>query len=234
MKKSNIVSLLVVCLLIPLTLWLGRKLPGRWYYFTGTLIVIEILVPFFLAFEGRKPQARHLVTIAVMCALAVASRVVVPIPNFKPIFAIILLTGVAFGPEAGFLVGAVSAFASNFFYGQGPYMPWQMLGYGMAGFLSGFAFGKHRIPRKPVIMGIFGFLAVLLIVGPILDTSSVFLTLPQITASGALAIYLSGIPVNLSQGLCTFLTMLLFGKPLLEKLDRVKEKYGMMEDENGL
>ncbi|MGM9603365.1 MAG: ECF transporter S component [Faecousia sp.] len=234
MKKSRVALLLIVFLLIPLTLWLGRKLPGRWYYFTGTLIVIEILIPFFLAFEGRKPQARHLVTIAVMCALAVASRVVVPIPHFKPIFAIIMLTGVAFGPEAGFLVGAVSAFASNFFYGQGPYMPWQMLGYGMAGFLAGFAFGKHRLPRKPVIMGIFGFLAVLLVVGPILDTSSVFLTLPQFTAGGVLAIYLSGIPVNLSQGLCTFLTMLLFANPLLEKLDRVKEKYGMMEDENGL
>lgn len=234
MKKSTVVSLLVVFLLIPLTLWLGMKLPGRWYYFTGTLIVIEILIPFFLAFEGRKPQARHLVTIAVMCALAIASRVVVPIPHFKPIFGIIMLTGVAFGPEAGFLVGAVSAFASNFFYGQGPYMPWQMLGYGMAGFLTGFAFRKHRIPRKPVIMGTFGFFAVLLIVGPILDTSSVFLTLPQFTAGGALAIYLSGIPVNLSQGLCTFLTMLLFGKPLLEKLDRVKAKYGTREDENGL
>ena len=131
------------------------KLSGRWYYFTGTLIVIEVLIPFFLSFEGRKPQARHLVTIAVMCALAVASRVVVPIPNFKPIFAIIMLTGVAFGPEAGFLVGAVSAFASTFFYGQGPYMPWQMLSYGMAGFLTGFASGKHWLPRKPVILGVF-------------------------------------------------------------------------------
>lgn len=234
MKKATVASLIVVFMLIPLTLYFGMKLPGRWYYFTGTLIVIEILIPFFLAFEGRRPQARHLVTIAVMCALAVASRVVVPIPNFKPIFAVIMLTGVAFGPEAGFLVGAVSAFASNFFYGQGPYMPWQMLGYGMAGFLAGFAFMKHWLPRKPVILGFFGFLVVLLIVGPILDTSSVFLTLPQITAGGALAIYLSGIPVNLSQGLCTFLTMLLFANPLLEKLDRVKEKYGMMEDENGL
>lgn len=234
MKKSTIASMTVVLFLIPLTLWLGMKLPGRWYYFTGTLIVIELLIPFFWAFEGRKPQARHLVTIAVMCALAVVSRVVVPIPHFKPIFAVIMLTGVAFGPEAGFLVGAVSAFASNFFYGQGPYMPWQMLGYGMAGFLAGVAFRKHLFPRKPVIMGIFGFFAMLLIVGPILDTSTVFLTLPQITASGALAIYLSGIPVNLSQGLCTFLTMLLFANPLLEKLDRVKEKYGMMEDENGL
>lgn len=234
MKKSTIASLMIVLLLMPLTLCLGMKLPGRWYYLTGTLIVIEILIPFFWAFEGRKPQARHLVTIAVMCALAVASRVVVPIPHFKPIFAIIMLSGVAFGSEAGFLVGAVSAFASNFFYGQGPYLPWQMLGYGMAGFLAGFAFRKHLLPRKPVVMGIFGFIAMLLIVGPILDTSSVFLTLPQITGSGALAIYMSGIPVNLSQGLCTFLTVLLFGRPLLEKLDRVKEKYGLMEDENGL
>lgn len=234
MKKSTIASLMIVLLLMPLTLWIGMKLPGRWYYLTGTLIVIEILIPFFMAFEGRKPQARHLVTIAVMCALAVASRVVVPIPHFKPIFAIIMLSGVAFGPEAGFLVGSVSAFASNFFYGQGPYLPWQMLGYGMAGFLAGFAFRKHLIPRKPVVMGIFGFIAMLLIIGPILDTSSVFLTLTQITGRGALAIYMSGIPVNLSQGLCTFLTMLLFGRPLLEKLDRVKEKYGMMEDENGI
>lgn len=234
MKKSTVASLIVVLLLIPLTVWLGMKLPGRWFYFTGTVIVIEILIPFFMAFEGRKPQARHLVTIAVMCALAVASRVVVPIPHFKPIFAIIMLTGVSFGPEAGFLVGAVGAFASNFFYGQGPYLPWQMLGYGMAGFLTGFAFRKHRLSRKPVVMGVFGFFAMLLIVGPILDTSSVFLTLPQITGSGALAIYLSGIPVNLSQSLCTFVTMLLFGNPLLEKLDRIKEKYGMMEDENGL
>lgn len=232
MKKSTIVSLIVVLLIIPLTLYFGMKLPGRWYYLTGTLIVVEILIPFFLAFEGRKPQARHLVTIAVMCALAVVSRVVIPIPHFKPIFGVILLTGVAFGPEAGFLVGAVSAFASDFFYGQGPYMPWQMLGYGMAGFLGGFAFQKHR--RKPALMGIFGFFSVLLVVGPILDTSSVFLTLPQITLEGALSIYASGIPVNLSQGTCTFLTILLFAGPLLEKLDRVKEKYGMMEDENGL
>ena len=80
----------------------------------------------------------------------------------------------------------------------------------------------------------FGFFTVLLIVGPILDTSSVFLTLPEMTAGGALAIYLSGIPVNLSQGVCTFLTILLFANPLLEKLDRVQEEYGLMEDENGL
>ena len=234
MKKSNISLLVTFFLIIPLTLFLGTKLSGRAYYFTSTLVIIEILIPFLLAFEGRKPQARELVVIAVMAALAVAARVVIPIPSFKAIFAIIMLSGIAFGPEAGFMVGAVSAFASNFFYGQGAYTPWQMFAYGAGGMLAGFVFGKKWIPRKPVAMGIFGFFTVLLFVGPLLDTCSVFLTLPVINLKTAWPLYVSGFPVNLSQGVCTFLTMVLFGKPLLEKLDRVKVQYGMMEDENGI
>lgn len=234
MKKSTIATLLVFLLVIPATLFLGTRLSGRAYYFTSTLVIIEIMVPFLLAFEGRKPQARELVVIAVMAALSVAARVVIPIPNFKAIFAIIMLSGIAFGPEAGFMVGAISAFASNFFYGQGAYTPWQMFAYGAGGMLAGFVFGKKWIPRKPLAMGIFGFFTVLLFVGPLLDTCSVFLTLPVINLKTAWPLYVSGFPVNLSQGVCTFLTMVLFGRPLLEKLDRVKVQYGMMEDENGI
>lgn len=106
-----------------LTLCLGGKLPGRGYYLTATAVILEAMVPFLLAFERRRPQARELVVIAVLSALAVAARVVIPIPNFKAIFAIILLSGVAFGAESGFLVGAVAAFASNFFYGRAPIPP---------------------------------------------------------------------------------------------------------------
>ena len=145
-----------------------------------------------------------------------------------------MLSGIAFGPEAGFLVGAVTAFASNFFYGQGAYTPWQMFAYGAGGMLAGFVFRKKWLPREPLAMGIFGYLVVLLFIGPILDTCSVFLTLPEISLKSAWPLYISGFPVNLSQGACTFLTMLLFGRPLLEKLDRVKTQYGMMEEENGL
>lgn len=234
MKKSNIAALIVFFLLIPLTLFLGTKLSGRSYYITGTLIIIELMIPFFMAFEGRKPQARELVVIAVMCAIAIAGRVAIPIPNFKAIFAIIMLSGIAFGPEAGFMVGAVSALGSNFFYGQGPYTPWQMMAYGAGGMLAGFAFQRGRLPRKPWVMAVFGFFAVILWVGPLLDTSGVFLTLPTIRWATAWPLYVSGFPVNLSQAVCTALVMLLFGKPLLEKLDRIKVKYGMMEDENGL
>lgn len=99
MKKSHIVMLLTFLLLIPATIYFGLRFSGRAYYVTSTLVMIETLVPFLLAFENRKPQARELVVIAVLSALAVAARVVIPIPNFKAIFAIIMLSGIAFGPE---------------------------------------------------------------------------------------------------------------------------------------
>ena len=234
MKKSNIVTLLIFFLLIPATLFLGTKIPGRSYYITSTLMILELMVPFFMAFEGRKPQARELVVIAVMCAIAIVARTAIPIPHFKAIFAVIMLSGIAFGPEAGFMVGAISAFASNFFYGQGAYTPWQMMAYGAGGMLAGFCFAKGRLPQKPWIMALFGFFATILWVGPLLDCSHIFLMLSVINRDSILAALLSGFPVNLSQALCTVLIMLLFGRPLLDKLDRVKTKYGMMEDEDGL
>ena len=69
MRKSTLASLILVLVLIPLTLFLGTRLHGRWYYLTSTLIIIETMIPFFLAFETRKPQARELVTLSVLCAL---------------------------------------------------------------------------------------------------------------------------------------------------------------------
>ena len=234
MKKSNIATLIVFLVLIPLTLFLGTKLSGRGYYITGTLIIIELMIPFFMAFEGRKPQARELVVIAVMCALAIAGRVVIPIPNFKAAYAIIMLAGLAFGPEAGFMVGAITAFASNFFYGQGPFTPWQMFGYGAGGMLAGFCFRPQWLPRKNWVMAVFGFVTVLLWVGPLLDCSHIFLVLPRATWSAVLATFISGFYVNVSQAICTALVMFLLGNGLLEKLDRIKMKYGMMEGEDGL
>ena len=230
MKKSNIATLAVFFLLIPLTLFLGSQLSGRSYYITGTLIIVELMIPFFMAFEGRKPQARELVLMAVMCALAIAGRVVIPLPNFKAIFAIIMLTGIAFGPEAGFMVGAVSAFASNFFYGQGPFTPWQMFSYGAGGMLAGFCFRKNWLPRKNWVMAAFGFLTVLLWMGPLLDSSHLFLMMPRITWAAIITVLTSGLYVNVSQAISTALLLFLLGNPLLEKLERVKVKYGMIEE----
>ena len=228
MKKSNLVTLGVFLVLIPLTLVLGSKIPGRLYYITGTLIIIELMIPFFMAFEGRKPQARELVLVAVMCALAIAGRVVIPMPHFKAAFALIMLAGIAFGPETGFMVGAITAFASNFFYGQGAFTPWQMFAYGAGGMLAGFLFRKGLLPRKAWCMAAFGFLAVLFWIGPLLDCSSIFLMLSRITWKAVKKLFLAGFAMNMIQALCTAAVMLLLGKPFLEKLNRIQVKYGIL------
>ena len=227
MKKTKVITILIFALVVPSTLILGSRMPGQWYYLTSTLMITELLIPFFLVFEERKPQARELAVIAVMCALAVAARVAIPVPNFKAIYGIIMITGIFFGPETGFLVGAVSALSSNFFLSQGPYTPWQMMAYGAGGMLTGFLFQEGKLPRKPIWMGIAGFLGVLLFVGPLLDTCTVFLAPISINAGSVLAIYVSGFMVNISQGISTFTVLFLLGRPLLEKLERLKIKYGI-------
>lgn len=225
MKKWTVLCLL----LIPLTLFLGMQLKGRSYYLTCTLVIIETMLPFFLAFEGRKPQARELVLTAVMCALAVASRVAVPIPNFKPIFAVIMVTGIALGPESGFMTGAMAAFASNFFYSQGPWTPWQMLSYGLCGYLTGLCFQVRKQQRRWVLT-VYGFLFVVLISGPILDCATLFTTSSRISWKFAGMVFGAGFINNFTNAIATALTLCFFGDPLLKKLNRMITKYGILEE----
>lgn len=231
-------SLAIMVLLVPLAVVLFTRLRQS-FYLSGLTIIVLTIAAFFLRFESRKPQARELVLLAVLCALAVASRAAFGfVPHFKPMLAIVMLTGVAFGPEAGFLCGAISGFASNFIFGQGPWTPWQMFAYGIGGMLAGLFALCGILKKSPRawrdggwrdILGltVFGFLCILLVVGPLLDTSTFFMA--GFSASSPLAIYLAGVPVNCVHGSAVALTMLLFGKPLLDRLRRIQIKYGMME-----
>ena len=232
MKKSTLFSILTLLVLIPATLYLGTQLRGRWHYLTSTLVIIEAMLPFFLTFEARRPQARELVTIAVLAALAVAGRVAIPVPNFKAITGIVMIAGMAFGPQTGFMTGAIAAFASNFFYSQGPWTPWQMLAYGMGGFLAGLLFcGKERKNHRLAVLlrpG-FAFLGVILLVGPLLDACTIFTTGAKISWRFAMAVLAAGFPHNVIHGLSCAATVLLLSDPLLSKLNRLKTKYGMME-----
>lgn len=229
-KKSSIASAVCIAAVILLLIFGGRVFGNQQYYAVSLMVILLSMVPFFLAFESRKPQAREVVTLAVMCALAVASRAVfIWLPHFKPMTAIIMIAGAAFGAEAGFLTGAVSAFVSNFLFGQGPWTPWQMLAFGIAGFLVGLLCNKGILSKKRIPLSIFGGIAVLVLIGPILDTSTLFMTAASVTQESAAAVYLSGLPVNAVHALATFLTLLLVSQPLFEKLDRIKLKYGMME-----
>ena len=123
----------------------------RKYYLTSLLLVGLMFVPFVLRFEGRRPQARELVLLATMTALAVAGRAAFYwLPQCKPVCAIVILTAVAFTPEAGFVTGAAAGLISNFFFGQGPWTPWQMLGFGLVGFLGGVLFAGRKVRLVPL------------------------------------------------------------------------------------
>ena len=234
MKKSHILSAACIFLLVPLTLFFGSRIKGRWYYLTSTVVILEMMLPFFAAFESRRPQPRELVTIAVMSALATASRVAfIFLPYFKACTGVIMITGIAFGPEAGFLTGAITAFASNFFFGQGPWTPWQMFAYGFAGFLAGAVFHRREKLCRPWILGIFGFFSILMLIGPLLDSCTVFTVLSRLTRKSVLLIFAQGVPVNLIHGLGCAVTLILLTGPLLSKLRRLQLKYGMMDAGTG-
>lgn len=126
--KSILTTISFLLFIIPLTIYVGVEfLENKKYYFISILIILEAMIPFLANFEKRKPKVRELIVISVLCAIAVASRIAFfMLPQFKPIIAIIIIAGACFGGETAFLVGALTGFISNFFFGQGPWTVWQM------------------------------------------------------------------------------------------------------------
>ena len=231
LAKRTIVAAALILLLIPLTLFVGvYYLDGKKYYFISLLILLETMLPFFLIFEGRKPQARELVIIAVICAVGVAGRAVFfMLPQFKPVMALAIIAGVAFGGETGFLVGAMTMLASNVLFSQGPWTPWQMFCMGIIGFLAGVLFRKGWLRRSRVSLCIFGALAAIVIYGGIMNPASALMWAPDLNGKILLTYYISGFPMDCIQAAATWLFLGFAAVPMLEKLDRIKVKYGLVE-----
>ena len=209
--------------------FLQRIFGSRIYYFLSLVIMIYSLIPFFMVFEGRKPQARELVVLATMIALNCAGRAAFfMLPDFKPIYALTIISGIAFGGEAGFLVGSMSMLVSNFLFGQGPWTPWQMFAMGMIGFLSGILYQLGLLPTKRLPLSIFGFLMAFIVYGGIMNPAAMFMSIGEPNWKTLLAYYISGVPVDLVKGVSTFIFLWIGARPMLEKLQRIKIKYGLI------
>ena len=225
------ITLLLSLLLIPLTIWAGLRWGGgRKYLLISFAIILETMLPFFLIFEGRKPQARELVILSVLSALAIGGRAVFfAMPGFKPVAAMVILTGVAFGAEAGFMVGAMTMFCSNVLFGQGPWTPWQMFAMGIMGLLAGVLFRKGLLHRERFSLCVFGGLVTFLIYGGIMNPASVLMYQPNPNWQMVLTAYITGVPADAIHALATAMFLWFLSEPMLEKLDRVKVKYGLIE-----
>ena len=206
--------------------WANRR-----FYLVSLLVLALALVPMLLRFERRAPQARELVPLAVLIALGAAGRVAFAFaPAFKPTAAVVIVAGAAFGCESGFVVGAMTAFISNFYFGQGPWTPWQMLGFGLVGFFAGVLFARRVRPGR-VSLCLYGAVSVALGYGPLLDLASVLMVTGDVTRQAITAALATGVTFNLTHAFATVFFLALAGQPLLKKLDKVKIKYGVGDAE---
>lgn len=225
--RHVLISGSIFFILMPLTLYVGIAFLGdRKYYFISLVLILLACVPFVLSFERRKPQPREILIIAVMSAISVAGRCLfVVIPGFKPVTAITAITGFSLGAEAGFLTGATSALVSNMFFGQGPWTPFQMFAWGMIGFIAGLL-GKTGYMHKKIPLILFGIFAGILFsfgmdIWGALSTYGVFSWEAYILALS------SAVPFTIVYAVSNVIFLLLLAKPIREKLERVKRKYGI-------
>lgn len=231
--KRTLICIALLMLMVSATIWFGcQVLNDRKYYFISLLIIVEAMVVFLVSFEKKGVRLRDIVILSVMCAIAAAGRAAFfMLPSFCPVLAVVIISGVAFGAEGGFVVGALSMFVSNFIMGQGPWTPWQMFAMGLVGLLSGLFFARKGAGVRPMTklgLCIFGCLMCVLVYGGIMNPASVITWQPNVNLSMIIASYVTGFPFDVVHGVSTVLFLWILAKPFLEKLDRVRIKYGVL------
>lgn len=229
-SPSDITAGITTVILIPLTVVLGTLfIPDsmRKYLLITLAVLTECLAAFFISFEKKKPSAKDIAVLSVLCAAAVAGReLFYMFPQFKPVAAIVIISGTALGAQAGFLVGAVSMLVSNLLFGQGMWTPWQMLAMGLLGFFAGIIFSRRR---TTFTLCLYSFFAVLILYGGIMNISSVLTYTTDINLQTVTAYIISGIPFDLIHAVSTVIFILIIGDALLKKCCRLRAKFGLFQ-----
>jgi energy-coupling factor transport system substrate-specific component len=122
------------------------------------LIVGAVLVAGFAWYERSRPPAQVVALVAALAALAIAGRIAfAAFPNVKPTTDIVIFAGFALGGAPGFAVGALTGLVSNFWFGQGPWTPWQMAAWGLCGVLGALLARVTRQPNRYLLAAVCGF-----------------------------------------------------------------------------
>lgn len=293
LELTAVLIFLVIPALIALTVFLGSK---RLYMPLSLLILVMIMAPFFMIFERRRPRAREVVLLAMMSALTVASHTFFHIAFPVQIgTAMVIISGISLGPEAGFLIGAMSRFVCNFYMGQGAWTPWQMFCWGLLGFLAGLAFNreiskqnsisnfkkmmapvlcvifselvayisflvwpgndktffgwrvylfgiiglllavifqKGKLKADNITMAVFTFVVTFVIYGGIMNFAAMCLSMNEpgslgIGVKALKALYVSGVGYDFYHALTAAICVFVIGTPMVNKLERIKIKYGI-------
>lgn len=226
MKK--VVTIILLCVLIPAVVIGGAILfRDRFYIWLAVLVAILSCVPFLYAFERRDTTSKELMVLAVMIALSVIGRIVFAgIPGFKPVTAITIIVALSFGGEAGFLVGSLSAAVSNFYFGHGPWTPFQMFAWGIIGLLAGLL--RKPLQKSRILLCVFGALAGVAY-SLTMDVWTVLWSEGTFVLKGYLAAVAAAFPQTVVYAVSNVVFLLLLAGPVGKKLERIKKKEGLFQ-----
>lgn len=274
-------------------------------------ILLAAVLIYVHIFEKRKPRAREMVVIAMMSAITVVANIICAytIPLHAGT-AVVIITGIALGPETGVLTGALARFVCNFFMGQGIWTPWEMVAWAMLGGLAGVFFykpvytgyleDKKKIRRESTkygvmqlaapaaiiilcelagyieyiiaapsgetymgwrvyVFGIAGiiiaavitrkkvavnsvtttvytFVSVFILYGGLMNLAAMFMSSSyqngniSISLESLKLLYITGIPYDAMHALGAAVCVFLFGNTLIQKMTRIRIKYGLVSD----
>ena len=221
-RLRTILRYVIPFALIPSLVLLGAVVFNeRRYLIISFGVAVLALLLFMTGFEKRNIGSRRMVVVAVMTALAVVGRF---IPLFKPITALCVITAIYLGGEAGFLCGSLSVLISNIYFGQGPWTPFQMLGFGLIGLIAGYL--SRPLIKSRVLLILYGVLSGVAY-SFIMDIWTVLWYSGGFDWELYLAAIGSALPFTITYAVSNVLFLLLLGRPMGEKLARIKLKYGL-------
>ena len=221
-KLSATLKIAVPFILIPALVALGALVfEGQRYLIISLGIAVLSLLLFAAGVERKNIGSRRMVITAIMTALAVFGRF---IPLFKPITAICILTAVYLGAEAGFLTGSLSVLISNIYFGQGPWTPFQMLGFGLIGLFAGYL--SRYLMKSRVLLAVYGAVAGIAY-SFIMDIWTVLWYSGGFDWKLYSAAIISAVPFTLLYMASNVAFLLILHKPVGNKLKRIKIKYGV-------
>lgn len=226
--RKQWISYLCLLLLVPIAIIVGVVFfEDRSYIFISFVIVALASIAFFIYYESNEVNSRTLVILAILVALSVIGRFIfAAIPGFKPVTAIVVIAAIFFGSEMGFLVGTLSALISNFYFGQGPWTPFQMFSWGMIGFIAGMPFIRTYLQNNKLLLSLYGIFAgiiysLLMDIWTVMSFDGVF-NVKRYIAAVSLSLPFMGM-----YALSNVIFLLLTIKPIGEKLKRLQTKYGL-------
>ena len=190
------------------------------------MVALAAIALLFASFEASRPALRQLMPTSVLAALAAAGRVLfAPVPDVKPVSAIAIVAGAALGRRSGFVVGALAALISNFFFGQGSWTPWQMYAWGLVGYIAG-VLAEHGANDHPRVLCAWG-LASGLVYGLILNGYYVLGFVRPLTWQAVALAFAAALPFDLIHSVATAGFLFAILKPWGAAIRRAVSKYGL-------